>query len=128
MAVSIRDWCVSRYHQLETVLRRAGYRPTVTDLDIRTYEPRDADAVWSLHERALREAGAFDPELTHLDADLKRIESAYLGAGGTFLVGERGGAILAMGQCARLRVGRIVSRRYRWSTSATSKTPNGRLC
>lgn len=69
----------------------------MTAPSIRPYEPTDADAVWSLHERALRDAGAFDPELTHLDADLRRIEEAYTDVGGTFLVGEADDAIRAMG-------------------------------
>ena len=30
--------------------------PLLTGLTIRRYEPRDADAVWDLHERALRES------------------------------------------------------------------------
>jgi len=69
----------------------------MTDLIVRQYEPRDADAVWNLHERALREAGAFDPDLAHLDADLRRIEDVYLDPGGEFLVGEVDSEIVAMG-------------------------------
>jgi GNAT superfamily N-acetyltransferase len=57
-------------------------------LHVRQYEPPDADAVWDLHERALRDVGAFDEEYTHLDADLRRIPETYLDAGGAFLVGE----------------------------------------
>lgn len=60
----------------------------MTAFHIRRYEPRDADAVWDLHVRALSAAGAYDEEFAHLDADLRRIESAYLEAGGEFLVGE----------------------------------------
>lgn len=66
-------------------------------LHVREYESSDADAVWDLHERALRDAGAFDPELTHLDADLRHVEAEYFDVGGTFLVGEADGAIRAMG-------------------------------
>lgn len=66
-------------------------------LTVRSYEPDDATVVRDLHERALRDAGAFDPELRHLDADLGRIEAAYLDAGGAFLVGEYDGSIVAMG-------------------------------
>jgi len=36
----------------------------VTALDLRRYEPADVDAVWDLHERTLRDIGAFDPEYT----------------------------------------------------------------
>lgn len=69
----------------------------MADLVVRQYEPRDADAVWDLHGRALRDAGAFDPELTHLDEDLQQIERVYLASGGEFLVGERDGELVAMG-------------------------------
>jgi ribosomal protein S18 acetylase RimI-like enzyme len=60
----------------------------VSRLHVRQYEPPDADAVWDLHERALRDIGAFDEEYAHLDADLRRIPEAYLDAGGAFLVGQ----------------------------------------
>ncbi|MCU4743178.1 GNAT family N-acetyltransferase [Halobacteria archaeon AArc-m2/3/4] len=68
-------------------------------LRIRRYEPRDEDAVWDLHVRALSAAGAYDEEFAHLDADLRRVEAAYLDleAGGEFLVGEYDGALVAMG-------------------------------
>jgi len=71
----------------------------VTDLRVRRYEPRDADVVWDLHERALRDVGAFDEEYAHLDADLRRVPEAYLDAGGEFLVGDRvpDGSVVAMG-------------------------------
>lgn len=71
----------------------------MTDLRVRRYEPRDADAVWDLHERALRDVGAFDEEYAHLDADLRRVPEAYLDAGGEFLVGDRvpDGSVVAMG-------------------------------
>lgn len=71
--------------------------PLVSDLTIRRYEPRDADSVWDLHERALRDVGRFDPEFAHLDADLRAIPDAYLDTGGEFLVGERAGEIVGMG-------------------------------
>jgi len=63
----------------------------VTDLCVRRYEPGDADAVWDLHERALRDVGAYDEAYAHLDADLRAVREAYFDAGGTFLVGERDG-------------------------------------
>ena len=71
--------------------------PLVSDLAIREYEPADADAVWNLHERALRDAGAFDEEFTHLDDDLRAITDEYLHSDGAFLVGERDGRLVAMG-------------------------------
>ncbi|WP_123535676.1 GNAT family N-acetyltransferase [Halosimplex salinum] len=60
----------------------------MADLQIRRYEPGDEDAVWDLHERALRDVGAYDEAYAHLDADLRAVESEYLDAGGEFLVGE----------------------------------------
>jgi hypothetical protein len=53
----------------------------VSDLQIRQYEPEDADTVWDLHERALRNVGVFDPEYTHLDADLRHVPGEYLDRG-----------------------------------------------
>jgi len=69
----------------------------MSELSIRQYEPGDGDAVWALHERALRDAGAYDEEYAHLDRDLRTVESAYLDAGGEFLVGEIDGKVVAMG-------------------------------
>ena len=52
----------------------------------RRYEPADADAVWELHDRALRDAGT-DPADVPGTEDLRRIEAAYLDVGGEFLIG-----------------------------------------
>lgn len=57
-------------------------------LDIRRYDPADADAIWELHVRALDDAGAYDEAFEHLDADLRAVTDEYLEAGGEFLVGE----------------------------------------
>ena len=56
------------------------------ELQLRRYEPRDADPVWTLHEWALRDAGT-DPEDVPGVEDLRRVEATYLDAGGDFLVG-----------------------------------------
>lgn len=69
----------------------------MTELTVRDYRPTDRDAVWDLHERALRDAGAFDPDLTTLDDDFRRIPEVYVDPGGAFLVGEFAGDIVAMG-------------------------------
>jgi len=69
----------------------------VSDLQVRRYEPRDADVVWDLHERALRDVGAYDEAYAHLDADLRAVREEYLAAGGEFLVGERDDRVVAMG-------------------------------
>lgn len=66
-------------------------------LAIRRFESGDGPAVRALHERALRAVDAYHEEFAHLDTDLSRVEAAYLGAGGEFLVGERDGKVVAMG-------------------------------
>lgn len=57
-----------------------------TDVTFRRYDERDADAVWALHEWAMAAAGPDPADIPGTD-DLRRIESAYLEAGGEFLVG-----------------------------------------
>ncbi|GCF13752.1 hypothetical protein Harman_16870 [Haloarcula mannanilytica] len=69
----------------------------MADLTLRRYCPADADAVWDLHERALRDAGGYDEAFAHRDADLRTIQREYLDAGGEFLVGHCDGALVAMG-------------------------------
>ena len=59
------------------------------DPRIRRYRPGDGTAVRSVHERALREAGT-DPEDVPDNDDLRRVERAYLGSGGEFLVVDLG--------------------------------------
>ena len=76
----------------------------MADLTLRQYTPDDAAAVWDLHERALREAGAYDDEYAHLDADLQNVAAEYLDTGGEFLVGERDGELVAMGALQPSRV------------------------
>jgi GNAT superfamily N-acetyltransferase len=56
---------------------------------LRRYRPVDGPAVRAVHERALRDAGT-DPADVPGNDDLRRIESAYLDAGGEFLVVDRG--------------------------------------
>ena len=70
-------------------------------MHIRRYEPGDKRAVRRLHDDALNEVGA------HLgsgpwDEDLDEIESVYLESGGEFLVGIRGGEVVAMGALRRI--------------------------
>lgn len=80
-------------HTTGAILAAARNGPPVSELAIRRYEPDDADAVWNLHERALRDAGAYDEEYAHLDADLRDVERAFLESGGEFVVGERDGEV-----------------------------------
>jgi ribosomal protein S18 acetylase RimI-like enzyme len=58
----------------------------MADLALRDYDPRDADAVWALHEWALRDAGT-DPAAVPGADDLRDVEATYLDSGGAFLVG-----------------------------------------
>jgi len=58
----------------------------MTGLRLRRYDPRDSDAVWQLHERAMRAAGTDPSDIPGTD-DLRTIESSYLDAGGDFVVG-----------------------------------------
>ncbi len=81
-------------------------------LSIRRYEPRDREAVWNLHNVALRDAGA------HLgngewDDDLRDIEGVYLEVGGEFLIGEIGGDVVAMGALKKTSSGAAEIKRMR---------------
>jgi ribosomal protein S18 acetylase RimI-like enzyme len=65
-------------------------------IEIRQYTTGDQEAVWELHNLALKGTGA------HLgngvwDADLKVIERVYLEDDGNFIVGVKDGQVLAMG-------------------------------
>ena len=62
---------------------------------VREYEARDHAAVWGLHVEALSAVGALYPG--PWDDDFTRINEVYLNSGGTFLVGELDGSIVAMG-------------------------------
>lgn len=61
----------------------------VTDLTLRPYEDGDADAVWTLHEWAMRESGT-DPTDIPATGDLRSVREAY--ADGAFLVGTTSGS------------------------------------
>jgi ribosomal protein S18 acetylase RimI-like enzyme len=65
-------------------------------LEIRSFEPTDADAVWALHNEALEETGAHAGN-GPWDEDLRDPASAYLNQGGEFLVGLLGRELVAMG-------------------------------
>ncbi|GCF14887.1 hypothetical protein Harman_28220 [Haloarcula mannanilytica] len=55
-------------------------------IQFRPYDDRDADAVWALHEWAIRETGN-DPSDIPGTADLENVEGRYLDTGGDFIVG-----------------------------------------
>ncbi len=65
-------------------------------LEIRSFDPSDAAAVWALHNEALEGTGAHAGN-GPWDADVRDPESAYLRAGGEFLVGLLRGELVAMG-------------------------------
>lgn len=69
-------------------------------LTIRRYQLADQEAVWSLHNLALREAGAYAGN-GPWDDDLRHVEAAYLSSGGEFLVGTLEGRVVAMGGLRR---------------------------
>ena len=57
-----------------------------TTIRLRTYDPRDEQAVWTLHEWAMRDTGVDPADIPGTD-DLRAIESSYFDTGGTFVVG-----------------------------------------
>ena len=65
-------------------------------MTVRSYQPSDLDAVWELHNMALKATGA------HLgngswDRDLRDIPNVYLQNKGCFLIGQLDERIIAMG-------------------------------
>jgi ribosomal protein S18 acetylase RimI-like enzyme len=64
-------------------------------LSLRHYRPADRDRVLELHERAMRDVGAYVEGVP--EPDLADVEAAYLESGGEFLVGETDGEVVAMG-------------------------------
>jgi ribosomal protein S18 acetylase RimI-like enzyme len=65
-------------------------------MEIRRYQPRDADAVRRLNEEVLRAAGTDPADIPHPD-DIEDVQGAYIDTGGEFLVADRGGDIVGMG-------------------------------
>ncbi len=80
-------------------------------MNIRVYRSADHDVVWELHVLAIREAGAYLGE-GPWDDDLHHIEEVYL-QGGTFLVGEVDGQIVAMGAFRKISAERAEIKRMR---------------
>jgi ribosomal protein S18 acetylase RimI-like enzyme len=67
------------------------------ELSIRRYESDDAEAVWAVHERALRASPIDFVENVPGDEDLRAIPEEYLDADGEFLVGTVSGEVVAIG-------------------------------
>jgi len=70
-------------------------------MKVRPYKPGDSEAVWQLHNLALRDTGAFLGN-GPWDEDLKDIPSAYENNHGCFLVGLIEDQIVAMGAVRRI--------------------------
>lgn len=83
---------------------------TPSELSIRSYEPADADAVWRVHEAAIRASAIeFHPDAP--DDDLRDVRSAY--ADGRFLVGLVDGTVVATGGFTWIDEGAVEVRRMR---------------
>lgn len=65
------------------------------DLTVREYRPSDDEAVWTVHEKALRASPISFVEEAPADEDLRNVEAAY--DDGTFLVGVHEGTVVAVG-------------------------------
>lgn len=65
-------------------------------MEIRRYQPRDADAVRRLNDEVLRDAGTDPADIPRHD-DIKDVQSAYIDTGGEFLVSEADGEVIGMG-------------------------------
>jgi GNAT superfamily N-acetyltransferase len=85
---------------------------TRPQLHIRRYQAGDHNAVVTLHNLALKDAGAHMGE-GPWDADLDAIEAEYIESGGEFLVGELDGEIVAMGGFQRVDDTTVNLRRMR---------------
>lgn len=68
---------------------------------LRRYAPSDHETVRALHVNGLAQFGA-DAGLGPWDADIDRIPEVYLDNHGEFLVGEIGGAVVAIGGLRRV--------------------------
>lgn len=55
-------------------------------LSLRAYDTRDDAAIWTLHEWAIQETGVNPADIPGTE-DLQNVETAYLEAGGAFIVG-----------------------------------------
>lgn len=64
---------------------------------VRTYEQRDREQVWALHQEGLRDTGALLPQnQPEWDEDVRQVEKVYLTEGSHFWVVEREGRLIGM--------------------------------
>jgi ribosomal protein S18 acetylase RimI-like enzyme len=78
----------------------------------RRYLPSDHDAVWELHNLALRKVGALLGDGPWND-DFHHLEDTYIKCGGEFLVGELEGRIIVMGALKPISPGLAEVKRMR---------------
>lgn len=97
-----REQQVKRWRRVKKERLAAGNHPTKSEIRFRGYKEEDFEQVWNLHERALREAGAFIVGHGVWDDDLKNIPAVYDNAGGVFVIAETAGMIVGMGALRRV--------------------------
>jgi len=103
---------------------------------IRTYEPRDLDAVWALHREGLHQTTPQYPEaVAHYESDLHDLETHYLSAGSRFWVAEVEGALVGMtgieridAETGRLRRMRVTTKRRRTGIAQALLETAARFC
>ncbi len=81
-------------------------------IEIRQYQPSDAEEVHNLHILGLQQTGAYVGS-GPWDADLDQIEQVYLRNNGEFLVGTVEGRLIAMGALKRTTSERAEIKRMR---------------
>lgn len=81
-------------------------------LEIRRFQPADAEEVWTIHEEALRASGLEFIE-DAAGEDFTKIPERYLESGGEFLVGSVDGRLIAMGGLQPVTESRVELRRMR---------------
>lgn len=91
-----------------------------TSLVIRSYEPRDQEAVWRLHVEGLEATRSAVKVGSQFDEDLRDVEAVYLKDGSHFWVVQDGEEVVAMvgalrrdGETVELRRMRVASARRR---------------
>jgi len=81
------------------------------EVQLRRFEPGDADQIWALHESSITAIPAAQGE--DYWADLRYVTHHYIESGGEFLVGVVGDSLLAMGGFKPLSVGEVEIMRMR---------------
>ena len=103
---------------------------------IRTFEPRDLDAVWALHREGLHQTTPQYPEVVaHYESDLHDLEAHYLSAGSHFWVAAVDGGLVGMTgierfdeETGRLRRMRVTTDRRRMGIAQALLETAERFC